>query len=196
MRDKNQNYIEFCRGVEEYVSRKLDLSSFLRPPVVDTPTVPEELVIVYPKKFHQMEALVLIHWFLPDSLKWRIHLDLWTNEFNQFNRKQQIQLRIMLNSKNDCLSWYYETQRISSHEFWGLLGRATRLHLDGYFKVYRIDKPQRKRGYDDKGGMKSEDKWLPRYDFSFTNTQNIIEHDRYLKQKTIHFVLNYFQRRT
>jgi len=196
MRDKNQNYIQFSLSVEKYVRGKLNISSFLRPPVVNTPTVPEGFQIILPKKFHQVEQLVLIHWFLPDNIKYHIHLDLWTKNFNNFNRKQQIQLRIMLNSKEDCLSWYYRTERISTHEFWGTLGQSCKLQLEWFIEKKVIRKTQRKRGYDDKGGMKSEDKWLPKHDFSFTNKQNEIERLYNLQNKTIDFVLRSFKRRT
>lgn len=196
MRDKNQNYIQFSLSVEKYVSRNLTVSSFLRPPVVITPTVPDDFKIIYPKKFHQVEQLVLIHWFLPDSLKYRIHLDLRDQSFSNFNRKQQIQLRVMLESKEVCLAWFLETEELNSNEFWGILGLACRITLDGYSEDKIIKRPQRKRGYDDKGGMKSEDKWLPKHDFSFTQTQNEIEKKRYLLQKTIDFILRYLSRVT
>lgn len=102
----------------------------------------------------------------------------------------------MLNSKKDCLLWYLETDSLSSHEFWGKLGQACRLQLHGFFQEKKIKKPQRKRGYDDKGGMKSEDKWLPKHDYLFTQIQNEIEKKRYLQQKTINFILRYFNKRS
>lgn len=196
MRDKNLNFIQFVEEVEKFVARKLDLSSFLAHPVADTPTFPEDLEIVIPSKFHEVERLVLIHWFLPDSLKYEVHLRLWTSKFSQFNRKQQIQLRIMLNSKTDCLFWYHDSESLSTHEFWGTLGQACRLKLRWYRKNFTVNKPQRKRGYSDKGQAKSKDKWLPKHDFSFTQQQNEKEKMSYLQLKTITFILSYFKRRT
>jgi hypothetical protein len=193
MRDKNQTFIQFQKQVEEYVTRRLLLSSFLTTSVTIDPTVLEGYDIIYPRKYEEVENLILIHWFLPENLQWRVYLDLEEKEFSHFNKKQRMILSILLNSKRDCLLYFYETDNFSSHEFWGKLGRSVKLQLKLIPKNKKITKPKRKRGYDDKGSRRPEDKWLPSHDYTFTLLHLKKDYEKYQHNRTIKRILIYFE---
>lgn len=192
MRDKNHTFIHFKGEIRSFMEKNFHGSLSLKNHVVDSPTFLEELVIIYPRKFDEVEKLVLVHWFLPEALRWRIWLDLVDSNFSHFNRKQKMILKIILSSEEACFRYYYETNRLSSHEFWGKLGQATKVLLPNFLKKYIIVKPKRKRGYDDKGSLRPKDKWLPSHDWTLTLLQNKKEYDDYLLDKTVSRILDYF----
>lgn len=195
MRDKNhKNFIEFEEQVRRFIGRNFQESLFLKNPVVDSPTFLEDYTIIYPRKYSELENLILLHWFLPETLMWRINLDLSERNYNNFNEKQQIILRILLSSRRNCLLYFFETERFSSHEFWGKLGQVCKTQLRNIPIDKKVVKPKRKRGYDDKGSSRPKEKWLPSYDYSLTELQNQKEYDQYLTERKITRILNYFEK--
>lgn len=175
MRDKNLNYIQFKEQVSKYLRRELILPELLRTAVTDSPTFPEDLIICYPRKYKELLGLAIVHWYLPDNLKWRIHLDLSERSFSQFNSKQKIEINLMLKNKEIMLKFLYETKRYTSYEIFGNILRTGAKELRGlkyYSKKTVIKRPQRKRGYSDKGSLRPREKWLPSFDFTLTALQN------------------------
>lgn len=194
MRVKNLSSKEFNIQLEKTVNRGFRLGDwFSRVHVSDTPTCPEELedwTIVYPKDFRLLRTLVIVQWYLPEIWHWRIFLDLKENSFSQLNRKQRIEIQLLLESKEIMEIFLYETERYSGSEIFGnFLGndlkdlqKSLKLRKNRSFKPKRI---QRHRGYRDHGSRKPDHKWLPREDFSFTEYQNLKERKLKLLHRTV-----------
>lgn len=175
MRDKNLNYIQFYKQVEKFVVGKLQLPRMLRTAVINSPTFPENLTIRYPRKFSDLQSVVILHWFFPENLMWRTHLDLEDLTLSQFNEKQKLEIKILLSSKENCIKYLYRTKRYSSHEIFGNIinrGFSIVVNMKIIPKSLKVKETQRKRGYDDKGSLRPKDKWLPTYDLTLTVLQN------------------------
>jgi len=188
MRDKNLNFIQFCEQFEKFVKRKTELPELLRTAVVDSTTFSEDFTIIYPKKFKEILGLILIHWYLPEKIKWEIHLTLMEMSFSHLNEKQKTEIGLLLHSNEVCLIYLYCTDRYSSHEIFGNLlriGFRTLKFLRIYPKDRRIVRPKRKRGYDDKGSLRPKEKWLPVFDFTLTELQNEKEKKANLHERKI-----------
>lgn len=194
MRDKNQSFIQFQKQVKEYVLGHFQISKFLTTTVVISPTFLEDYNIIYPRKFREVLKLVILHWYLPEALLWRINLDLHEKNFNNFNRKQRIILFLCLSSKRNCLLFLYKTRMFSSNSLWGLLGEVARLeNLRIVPRTKYVCKPKRKRGYDDKGSRRPLDKWIESFDYTFTDLQLKKDYENYLTLKVINRLKDYFE---
>lgn len=175
MRDKNLQFIQFNKQVEGFITKNLILPRMLRTAVVDNPTFLSTLNFRLPRNFKETEGLIIVLYYLPETLRWRLWLDLKERSFSNFNEKQKLEIKLMLSSKEEALSFLYLTQRYSSHEIFGNVIK-TGLNTLRNLQVSRISTVvktvQRKRGYDDKGSLRPKEKWLPNFDISFTDCQN------------------------
>lgn len=192
MRDKNLNFIQFEKQVEDFLYRKFLLPELLRTAVVITPTFLEQYFIVYPRKFKEIQGLIVISYYCPESLKWRIWLDLNEMSFSHLNEKQRIEIQILLSSKENMLKYLFLTNRYTSHEIFGNIlgeGLKTLKFLRIYRRSTKIVYRLRKRGYDDKGSLRPKEKWLPDSDYTFTNLQNEKEKRSQLRQSVINAIL-------
>lgn len=191
MRDKNLTYSQFNIQLEKNL-RNLEnkFNKFFRRAVVDSPTfLSDENKISYPKDFRLLRALTIVHWFLPEESRWRIFLDLTEMTLSHLNRKQRIEIQLLLSSKENCVRYLYATERYSSFEIFGnILGNDLR-DLDNRMKIHSVKyilvQAQRKRGYDDHGSRKPNCKWLPTSDYSFDEYQNEKERKQNLELKLI-----------
>lgn len=173
MRDKNLTYQKFNIQLEKIGEKGLpSLHRFLRERVVVTPTLLEEFYLVYPKDFRLLRALSIVQWYLPEEFHYRIWLDLTDMTFSHLNDKQNLELRILLTSKEICQKYLYETNRYTGNEIFGNILNNDLRDLEKILKVKKrstkIRKTQRRRGYNDHGSRKPSEKWLPSSDFTFT----------------------------
>lgn len=202
MRDKNLNLKQFNIQLEKSIQRKLKNETLLRTPVFVSPTRQilddQEFKIIYPRSFRLMRSLVILQWYLPENLHWRIYLDLQERTFSNYNRKQQIEIAIFLSSKKNMELYLFRTNRYTGGEIFGnILGND----LSDLCKILKISKkrksspvyPIRRRGYKDKGAMRPFHSWLPKEDYDLTRIQLQKEKDKYLQQKTINFILSLIQ---
>lgn len=167
MRDRNQlTYQQFNIQLERVITSRLqefgtrrnyfsqELSFEFRPSVLH-----EEPRVLVPRNFRLLQILCIIHWYLPESLQFLVHLELEGESFSWLNRNQQKILHLMLNSKRDMISFLYLTQRFTGNEIFGnLLGNDFR-ELSRKFKVTwkKYPRPIRKvwrRGPKDKGSRR------------------------------------------
>lgn len=202
MRDKNLNLKQFNIQLEKSIQRKLKNETLLRTPVFVSPTRQilddQEFKIIYPRNFRLIRALVILQWYLPENLHWRIYLDLQERSFSNYNRKQQIEIAIFLSSKKNMELYLFRTSRYTGGEIFGnILGND----LSDLCKILKISKkrksnpiyPIRRRGYKDKGAMRPFHSWLPKEDYDLTRIQLRKEKEKYLLQKTINFILSLIQ---
>lgn len=196
MRDKNLDLFNFEREVDKFVSRKLTISKSLRTAVAISPTrtdtTLQELKLNYPTKFQEIRGLIIVHYYLPEELRWKIWLDMTDRSFSEFNKKQRVELKVLLNSKESCLSYLYFSQRFTAND---LFGNMIKVGLDSLSKIEpkwkstKVRKKVYRRGYDDQGSLRSLDKWLPDSDYLLTTLQNKKEKENYLLDKTIQRIL-------
>lgn len=191
MRDKNLTQSQFNIQLERSISSKLHDERLLRTAIANSPKCldSDRFQIIYPKDFNGLRALSIAIWNFPELLQWRIRLDLTEKKHSQLNSKQQLEISLLLDSKEMCFFYLYETQRYSARELFGnILGNNLEAALKQLkFKERKIRNPiriQRHRGYRDKGSLRPYHRWLEKFDSSFTEYQNKIEKENYLHLKT------------
>lgn len=192
MRDKNLNYIKFCDQIEVFVTRKTKTIEILRRAVVTSPTLLEEN---FKLKFHNnklinLRGLAVLSYYVPEILGWKIRFEL-EEKAKRLNLKDKKKLELLLISKEIALCYLYETNEFSSHEIFGNVidkGLETLKFLKIIERKIRVKKTQRRRGYDDKGSLRSQDRWLPSHDYTLTNLQNKINKETDLHKRVIHYL--------
>jgi len=197
MRDKNPSFKQFYIQLEKTCLKCLESKNFVKffaSAVLDTPTLLTLMPIAkvrYPRTYREIRALCILHWWMPEEVFWQLHLDLLEKSFEHFNRKQQLEISLLLESKEICSTYLYESQRFTGGQLFGnYLGNDV-LELEKSLKWtwahQRSAKSKvRRRGYQDKGSRRPETKWRPTSDWSLTETQNVKERNRYLYTKTAH----------
>jgi beta-galactosidase beta subunit len=60
-------------------------------------------------------------------------------------------------------------------------------------KSTKVVRPQRRRGYNDKGSLRPTEKWLESFDYSFTEEQNNKEKTLKLHKKTLTRLTKYLE---
>lgn len=204
MRDKNQNYIQFSENISQWIQNNLNPKEIgvLRNPVVDSPTLlnDEEIRLVYQNNnLLGLRGLALISYYLPEILGWRIRMDLWKYS-RRLSLKDQLKLKLLLNYRESALVYFYETNEFTSHEIFGNILKEGLILLQTLkiigLKIQPVSKPQRRRGYNDKGFQTPDHKWKET-DLGYIgdNLQNEIEMRRYLHKRTYHYLENYLSER-
>lgn len=179
MRDKNISFIHFCNNVEDYVVRRLPKIKVLREPVIASPTfLSKNYTLKYStNKLLDLRGLAVISYYLPAYFCWNIRLDL-EGKVCKLERKNQLKLAALLSSQEHMLTYLWETKEFSSHEIFGNLierGLTTLQQVRIVRENVLVVKSQRKRGYNDKGSIRDKCRWLPTFDWSFTELQNELE---------------------
>lgn len=199
MRDKNLNFIQFSQSVEKQLIQKLyHFSRVRRTSVVANPTFLRDYYLVLPKKYNEIRNLcVVVHFILKDAMYWKLRLDL-EDKIEQFDLKKQLELKLLLKSRQSCLVYLYETNRYTSHEIFGNIVGSVQKDLD-QVKLKKVSKkvvkPQRKRGYHDKGSLRPKEKWLENSDWSFTELQNEKERNLTVHLKSYQYLEKYLEKK-
>lgn len=200
MRDKNLTFSQFNIQLERNIRESNGFRKFLAIHVLDTPILLENLTIRLPKDFRRLRALAIVLWFFPDSLKWNILLKMSFTKFSWLNQKQQIEISVLLSSKENMLKYLFLTKRYTSFEIFGnFLGNDIRdllISLKFIPKVSSVKRTSRRGGYQDHGSRRPPERWLPRDDFSLTEYQLQKEKKAYLQTKYIRKLLIYLERQT
>lgn len=187
MRDKNQNYIQFSEQIASFLKKKTQTIEILRRAVIDSPTFLSDYdIIIRNNKLISLRGLAVLSYYVPETLGWKIR-EILENKLKKLNSKDQLRLSSLLISRECALVFLYETQEFSSHEIFGNLLREGLKELQRikiYRPTYKVKRPQRKRGYDDKGSLRSSDRWLPSEDYELTELQIVIEKKSDLDNRT------------
>lgn len=204
MRDKNLDFSKFNIQLRKICEKwkNQTFHQFFENHVLNTPTLSDEILpeirVSYPKSFRLMRTLCILLWYFPKSSYWYILCDLKLMNFPHFNRKQRLELKILLSSKENMEKYLFETKRYTSYEIFGnILGNDARDLFKtlkvGYFRNKIPRRTIRRRGYQDHGSRKPDEKWLPQFDFSFTEYQNEKEKKQYLFTLTVQKVVRYLE---
>lgn len=197
MRDKNLNQEQFNIQLSKTVKKALSslASQSFANHVLDSPTLLENFSIKYPRTFRETRALCIFLWFLPEGLKFRILLDLKEKSFSHFNQKQRMEIQLLLESKEIMQIYLFETKRYSSSEIFGnFLGndfKELMSNLKFVQKNFYLKRSQRRRGYQDHGSRRPEDRWKETSDYTLTAEQNRLEKDKNHLDKTITRLIKY-----
>lgn len=193
MRDMNLTYLVFKEQLEQQLNKKLSKMfheniKILRSAVIDNPTFLRRFRLVLPRKFHSLRGLCTIWDRLPENIRYEVFL-LLEEKIENFDFKKKLELKLLL-SPETRYSYLHRTKKYSSHEIFGNLIQESIKALSE-IKILKISnkvkKPQRKRGYDDKGTLRSYDiwchTWTPSFDWSLTDLQNQKERHHKLQEK-------------
>lgn len=193
MRDMNLTYSIFEKQFRQQLNKKfLNYSSenikILRSAVIDNPTFLRDFELRLPNKFHEIRGLCIIWDSLPETISFEVYL-LLLEKIKKFDIKKQFELNILIEPEIR-LKYLYLTKRYSSYEVFGNLIFDSIRSLS-FIKIIQkstlVRKPQRKRGYDDKGTLRSYDiwshNWKPSFDWSLTALQNKYERKHKLQEK-------------
>lgn len=150
---RNPSYKKILE-LEEYFSHK---SSLWRS---DTKTPNSWFDFVLPRSFREIRSLCISSWFFPENIQILLRLEL-EKGFSQFNFKQQLEINILISSKENCQKYLYLTQRYTGNEIFGnLLGNDLKDALRNLkLRFRRQTKPKKKvfrRGPKDKGSRRSD----------------------------------------
>lgn len=187
MRDKNQTYIQFRKSVSHRLEVLLDPNEIgiLRNHVVDSPTFRDgNFTIKFLwKNLRALKGLALISYYVPENLGWYIRLELLEYS-RKLDLENQLQLKLLLDSKDSSLTYFYDSKEISSHDFFGNILREGAKCLKT-LKIIppnkKVKKPKRKRGYHDHGSRTPDHKWIEKnLGDEWTIIQNEIEVEKNL----------------
>lgn len=152
--------------LEENISSFLEVTKFLSTTVLVRPTLQERFenkVLIRTKNLQLLEFLCVIVWFMKDKVPQCLLLlelrDLVDDLSNKDIEKYSY-LKLLLKSKVQTILWLQETTKYSTNEYFGILGQdVIQRKLQNSVKfAFRtnsaVKKPQRRRGYKDKGSRK------------------------------------------
>lgn len=195
MRDKNQSFIQFETNIERFCQRSFAKNGhqFLTTAVAIDPTFLEGFDVRYPRKYKETFGLIVYHYYLPETLRWRVFLDLEEQSFSHFTDKQKTIIRILLSGKENMLKYLYRTETISSNELFGIVGTSIQLFVKFIPRSTLIVQPKRKRGYDDKGSRRPDERWLPSHDWTFDKVQNEIDFNTQKRKQILDRILSYLE---
>lgn len=166
MRDRNLSFKQFHILLEKNILRNLnkfetgritfsqELSLEFRPFSLHA-----ELLVKYPRDFRSLRTLSIVQWYFPETLHFLVFLSLKEKEFSWLSWKQQIELSLLLDSKEVMEKFLFLTERYTGNEIFGnILGNDLK-ELLREMKISRrfYPKPRRKvwrRGPKDKGSRR------------------------------------------
>lgn len=184
MRDYVSNPTEFYNQVERRIKQLVTLDiETLRSDVVDNSNSHwDNLTFFYLKGLGMKDfiRLGIVSWYLPEEIGILLRVDL-EEKLKFLAKEDRILCQQFLFSKARMLIFLKETTLWHTRDFFGnILGTTN--NLNRFFKLSplrrKVKRPQRKRGYDDKGSKVSDEKWKPKFDFTLTELQNQIEQER------------------
>lgn len=194
LRDHIENPIQFCEQVEKRIKSmvQLDLER-LRSSVIDNPNLNYRFNTIFIIKNPSLDDLLrlgILVWYLPKEISFVLRMDLLEKE-KFLSLEDRTLLNCILQSKAQMLIFLQETTLWHTRDFFGNLLNSN-YKLDRFlkigFRLVKVKKPERKRGYNDKGSKAPEEKWLPRFDFTLTELQNKIEQTRQSYEDTKLFI--------
>jgi hypothetical protein len=165
--DLSELYVQTDKRVTEFLSRQ-------------TPNV-EQANFRFPEKDkNTILQLCLISWFLPEIPRILLQENLKELRTPEF----EVEKISLLTSKDWAVLTF--SRKLSERDFFGnfLPNLRKRLRRVRFSVLYysKAKRTIRRRGYRDKGTLRSSDHWRESFDWTFTAQQNQIEEDRDFKE--------------
>lgn len=195
MRDMNLTYAVFEKQYKKQSERKFSIicskesKNILRSAVVTTPTFPESLYsLVVNNRYKTVRGLCLFWERFPENIRYELYF-LLLEKIKKFEVKKQLELNLLI-EPDLRLIYLFQTKRYTSHEIFGNLLQEGIQAIGSILlrkRSQKVIKPQRKRGYDDKGTLRCfaiwNEKWKPSFDWTFTEHQNRLERKQIRQEK-------------
>lgn len=162
-----------------------------------------EFKLTIPNSYRLVRSLIISHWYFPENIYFLYHIELENQNFSKFNTKQQIEIQILLSSKENCEKFLFLTERYTGNEIFGnILGNDLKF-LSNLLKL-RMVQPNRpvekvyRRGPKDKGSRRSDSSariisQSIREDFYLNELELIRIRKKNLTSSTINRILNYLE---
>lgn len=156
MRDKNLNLQQFISNLEGRIQVLFgEKFKTLRNHVVDNPNFLEaELQLHIPKlNLKDFIKLAIAQWYAPEEIKFLINLEL-NKQVKHFSQEDQFLLSQLLKSKARMILFLIHTSLYHTRDLFGNV-LSSNLYFMRKIKfrkeMWKVIKPQRKRGYHDHG---------------------------------------------
>jgi len=177
--DRSSFITEFRKRLAESAQR---WTKVLRKHDVITPKFPGDVLrFSRVRSWKEYLRLVLVHWYLPEDLRFLIHLEL-EEKIHMFGPDKEIVALTILKSEPNCVIYISESSNVfkTTREAFGFILSDTDWSKYRLYQITprRSKTPQRKRGYNDHGFRRPDHKWRETHDKSFTELQNEIEDGR------------------
>lgn len=182
------NSSTFLDSVDSIVEENLG-DFLLRDQVIVNPNFLDEYEdqVFLPRDLDSCIILGIFYSYMDDKVNFKWYLGEALAERSE-NEDFAI-LRYFLGSKTQTQLFLLESQRWSTRDFFGnLLTRKNIQHVTRKTKFRRkqtkVSLPARKRGYNDKGSMREDHRWLPSNDWTLDCLQEEIEKKRLIIEET------------
>jgi hypothetical protein len=159
------------------------------------------------RKFEDLRSLAVLSYYLEEEYGVLLRIDLETEALSLLSYPLAVELASMLSSKEEMLKSLIFSK--SDRDFFGnFLPRCLRIAAELRFLTlypHRAVEKVRRRGYRDHGSCRPESRWLPTFDWSFTEVQNRRDEQkafrnrilsRILKEGASKRILNFYERVT
>lgn len=180
MRDTNLTTEQLSVQLERSLRKNLQ-ELVLTEAVFVNPNLEYEVTVnPLPRKLNELKALVLASYYSPDSAFGFFLREKVEERISHYDLGSQLQLEILLSGRREILlNYLILNESLTERAFFGnwvplAIQTFNRLKLKRR-KLRKPVEPVYRRGYKDKGSRRPEFKWLPTYDFSFTERQNELE---------------------
>jgi len=191
---ESSNPDTFCKGLAPFEERFAHKCESLTTTVVDSPNFLENyLTELKIPKFDKNKLLALcylsnfageLRFWLQESIE--KELSRRYNQNGKLDEKQEQILflsKILMSGKATARQFLIDTELWTEREFFGNYLTEQMLEVcEKFIKFKRpstkVKKPQRKRGYNDKGSRRPSHEWLPRHDVELTKLHYEIELER------------------
>ena len=158
-----------------------------------------EYKVVLPRKFREMRALAIFAWYCTDEfLKYEILLQLSVERkvptsFENKNFENQLSLSLLSQSKEIMLSTLLLMSDFSTRELFGSILYDDLLSGLRNLKIQKknsfVRRKIRRKGYRDKGSWRKPDRWIERFDYSFSELQEIQEKRKLVFELSLHLLI-------
>lgn len=192
MRDKNLNPEQLNIQLTRICRHSLQ-NLVLTEAVFVNPNLEYEIILgPLPRKLGELKALAFISYFVNDeAVGFYLREEIREKRLRHFSLEDQLSLEILLEGRNVAINYFHLNEEISSRTFFGnFVPLGIKLFNLLKFTRRKLGKPVKsvyRRGYKDHGSRRPEVKWLPSFDFSWTEAQNEREriqnsYNKYLEQ--------------
>lgn len=140
--------------------------------------------------YRRFVQLAILSWYMDDEVRFVLQEDL-REKLKTFDFDDRVALQLLLASKAECLIFLAETSLWHTRDFFGNIFRLDN-NLDNCLQPtkpsLKLNKPQRKRGYSDKGSRVEPHRWKPKEGYQLTELQEEIEAKRASQSDTLDFL--------
>lgn len=191
---KNQH--SFVSELENIICSVTICRTGLRLAVIDSPTFLQRFeteVVGLPSSKKELLVLAISSWYLPEEFQGVVQVAIEQKIRTRLD--DFVEVHLCLKSKSEMILFLLDTKKYSERSFFGniLNGKTVskvvqKLCWKRKSRPTKVKKPQRKRGYDDKGQLKPVHEWLPKSDYTLTQLQNEIEELKESKENSLKFI--------